>query len=343
MTTYGGGELNAPDYDGGSMLLMPTLRFDEWVNLDLPAARALVATLHVAGSINANRRIPLLGQASAAILAHIREAKNDIADAFASSSPAGPSARTQSLSRMLSFFPRQLRGLPAAQTTVPEKSIWELYGYGQEIFDEMKDAAEGARGSYGGLPDLEFNARVAKALFLLFKKVEFADASDQPTPDFSDGKGIIDFGCDLKLLMIWLSVVGPVNCEIGVGPEFAKLSGEAAQRPSPADNVKIVVPTPPETDLEEEYVTVVAWRAGPELNESLRAGKTTLREEILRADRQGGPLDVQYLIRRTDEKGETIKGWGEGGYAWMRHSDFRRVIRWFRAKVPGSFLEQTAP
>jgi hypothetical protein len=343
MTTYGGGELNAPDYDGGSMLLMPTLRHDEWANLDLPAARALIAALHVAGSINAKRRIPFLAQASAAILAHIQESKGDIADSFASATPAAaPSARTQALTRMLDFFPRQLRGLPNRQGAATEKSIWELYGYDQDIFDEMKTSAEGVRPTYAGLPDLEFNVRVAKTLFQQFKNVEFKDCSDQETPHLSDGKGIVDFGCDLKLLMIWLSVVGPVQCEIGAGPSFAKLEGDRARRPSPADHDSIVVPTPPAKDLEEEYVTVVAWRPGPELKERLLSSKTSLREEIMRVDRERGPLDVQYLLRRTDEEGKTIETWGDGGYAWMGHTDFRRVIRWFRAKVPDSFLEKSA-
>jgi hypothetical protein len=341
MTFYGGGELTRPDYEGGSFLLMPTLTYDEWGSLDWNSTKAVIAALRVAGSIVANRRVPYLSQVCAAVFTQIRTVQIEAAESAVAAPvtrSADPGAGAQKLARKMKVFPRGLRGMPERAVPAKEKTIWELYGYGQEVFEEMERSAVPGPGSYEGMPDLDLNADIAKRLFDEFERLRFRDWSDTPTPDIGkEGDRRVDFGCDMKLLLTALSAVGPVHCEIGADDEFAKLTGGGTQ-PPPGQNVRALVPTPAAKTPKEEYVVVVACRPRGELETQLGKGGKSLRDIAVTLEREHRPFEAQYLLRRIDERGKTKETWGDGGYAWMEHADLRRVLRWARMKVPESFL-----
>lgn len=337
MTFYGGGELTGAEYEGGSLLLMPTLQYDDWQMLDQQTIKALIATLRVAASIKVDRRLPFLSQTAAAILAQVQRLQIETAEAGLSTLPRGEAP--ERLTRRLKAFPAFLRGQHHYTPVPGQPSIWELYGYDQAVFNEILAAAEGVAGTLRHLPDIDFNTQLAEKLFQEFERLELGDFCEAPTPDPTQGP-VVDFGCDLKLLLTWLSFAGPVLCEIGADDRFRALLGEGRAAP-PADAVTAVVPTPGEELPHEEYVVVVAVRARGKLQELMK--REPLHRIVARLEREHGSFDAEYLLRRVDEEGNLIQRWGDGGYAWMAHEDFRRSFSHGRATVPPNVFELPGP
>jgi hypothetical protein len=316
MTLMGGGERGTPEYEGTGELLLPSLTAADWAEMDYGDSRALIATLRIARSIAAAKGLPKhLGPASTAVISYIRR-----------------------LERLLAAFPKELRDQPEAHAMGTKKTVWELYKYGPEVFARFprsprwqSGGGPGSARGLGDIPDLDLNVIVFQRFQQELETVELKDRRTEPTPVIDPKHGpVVDLGCDMKQLVIALSAIGPVRCEIWADPAFKRL-GSTAQAGAAVKEIAARISSYDPKQDSEDYVTVVASR-----------GNFTrpLRDVILEVERAHPQIEfeVEYLLRRTDEDGHTTTGWGDGGHAWISHKLLRQMLRWARVPLPPSFV-----
>jgi hypothetical protein len=297
MTLYSGGEQTRPDYDSGALLVMPSLYYDDW-KIDLPSLRALLSTMHLANSIATNTP----PDENCSLLVDFIAKQASIAQAVPSSA--------------LTLFPSELLPHSAAPAAPPQKTfapprvkktIWQLYNYGPKEFSQIQRRAA----SYKQLKSLEFCAHLAQRLFSEIEKAKFTNRETEDTPDI-DGDRIVDFGCDLKLLLCWLSALGPVRCTV-----------------QPALALALWPQGPAVEDGEDLYVVVVASKGADEY------GNRSLREIVEESERLDKPLKARYCLRRVDEDGKPVVGATD--QVWIDHDVFRHALVSMRTKLTPEF------
>ncbi|HEY0715015.1 MAG TPA: hypothetical protein VGF45_20205 [Polyangia bacterium] len=135
----------------------------------------------------------------------------------------------------------------------------------------------------------------------------------------------VNFGNDVKTRIAWLSLGRPLVCSLRAGQNFISATGRDAV--AEGDD-------PESPDLFGHCVTVMGYRVGrrdgslfvpdprplPKLVEEIEERDRTRGKEW--RERKEGDLPVQYLVRNT-----AGADWGDRGYAWMNHDDFRRQVR----------------
>jgi hypothetical protein len=172
---------------------------------------------------------------------------------------------------------------------------------------------------------------------------EISSESDAPFRGSIDGfyktlrprriHNFINFGNDVKTRVAWLSLGRPLVCSLRAGQNFVSAIGRDAVAAGDDPN---------SPDLFGHCVTVMGYRVGLHDGTKFIPDARPLSklvevvedvEERESRDRARGrdargvepkPNDfpVQYLVRNS-----AGAGWGDRGYAWMDHADFRRQVR----------------
>jgi len=300
-------------------LLLPSVSAADWAQMDYGDSRALIATLRIARAIAAAKGVPIHPvPPAAAIISYIRRLEN-----------------------LLAAFPQELRDLKdqsaAHAVGTKKKTVWDLYQYGPGVFDEFLQQSRsksatgpGSARGLGALPDLDLNVTVFQRFQQEFETVALKDRRTEPTPDIDPSKGtVVDLGCDMKQLVIALSAIGPVRCEIWADAAFDRLGSTAPAGAAVKEISAQISSYDPKKDI-EDYVTVVASRG---------TFSKPLRDVILESERAHSEFKVEYLLRRTDEEGgKTRTNWGVNGQAWISHKLLRQMLRWARVRLPPHFV-----
>ncbi|HEY0708938.1 MAG TPA: hypothetical protein VGG33_19165 [Polyangia bacterium] len=137
----------------------------------------------------------------------------------------------------------------------------------------------------------------------------------------------LNFGNDVKTRVAWLSLGRPLVCSLRAGQNFISATGRDAV--AEGDD-------PGSPHLFGHCVTVMGYRVGhrdgasfvadsrplPKLVEEIEERDRTRLKEGRPDDRRHEDFPIQYLIRNS-----AGGDWGDRGYAWMNHADFRRQVR----------------